>query len=139
MKTFHLLACVTSLALGGAVLPAVAQTGGGAQTPSSVSTPLAPPPSSGDAASFMPSETVTESEPTRGEPNVKRTVIEDKGTRIDELKVRGQTKRITVTPKQATKLQYEILPDDGSGTGDNTASHTPHGNEGRRVWNVLTF
>ena len=72
------------------------------------------------------------------EPNVKRTVIEDDGARIDELKVRGHTQRITVTPKVGPKRGYEIITGDGSrdlGDGANTS----RGAAGKRVWNVLSF
>ena len=72
------------------------------------------------------------------EPNVKRTVTEDDGARIDELKVRGHTQRITVTPKVGPKRGYEIITGDGSrdlGDGANTS----RGAAGKRVWNVLSF
>ena len=75
---------------------------------------------------------------TDAEPNVKRTVIEDDGARIDELKVRGYTQRITVTPKVGPKRGYEIITGDGSrdlGDGANTS----RGAAGKRVWNVLSF
>ena len=36
----------------------------------------------------------------RGEPRVERIVVEDKGVRIEELRVRGQTQRIVVHPKK---------------------------------------
>ena len=56
------------------------------------------------------------------EPNVKHTVIEDEGSKIDELRVRGQAQRIVVTPKVGIKKSYEIITDssgremaDGSG------------------------
>ena len=63
----------------------------------------------------------------------------DKGAHIEELKVRGQTKRITVTPKRGITKPYEILSDDSTGLGDASAAQTPHGNSGRRVWSVLSF
>lgn len=74
----------------------------------------------------------------RGEPNVKHTVIEDEGSKIDELRVRGQVKRITVTPKVGTGKSYEILVGPGGqdfvdGTGGS------RGTTGQRVWNVLAF
>jgi hypothetical protein len=74
----------------------------------------------------------------RGEPSVKHTVIEDKGSKIDELTVRGQTQHIVVTPKIGLTKPYEIViepagrdPFDGTG-GARTAA-------GKRVWNVLQF
>ncbi len=76
--------------------------------------------------------------PLGGEPDVRRTVIEDKGSRIDELKVRGQTRRITVTPKVGPTKSYEIITgdasqDNGPGTGGARSA------VGKRVWNVLAF
>jgi hypothetical protein len=74
----------------------------------------------------------------RSEPLVKHTVIEDEGSKIDELRVRGQVQHVVVTPKVGTKKSYEIIvgrsgrePIDGTG-GANSAI-------GKRVWNVLAF
>lgn len=74
----------------------------------------------------------------RGEPDVKHTVIEDDGTKIDERRVRGQLTRVVVTPKVGLAKSYEIVmsrsgrePVDGTG-GANSAV-------GKRVWNVLAF
>ena len=74
----------------------------------------------------------------RTEPNIKRTVIEDRGSKIEELRVRGQAQRIVVTPKVGTQKSYEIITDsssremyDGSGAS--------RGAVGKRVWNVLNF
>lgn len=75
----------------------------------------------------------------RNEPNVKHTVTEDGGSKIDELVVRGQVQHVVVTPKVGTTLPYEIIqsrggrevPPDGTG-GANSAV-------GKRVWNVLAF
>ncbi|MFM9916785.1 MAG: hypothetical protein ACKVOX_13320 [Rhizobacter sp.] len=73
----------------------------------------------------------------RGEPAVRKTVVEDDGARIDELKVRGQTKRITVTPKKGGK-PYEIIPP--SGAPDQTEGpNGSNGSVGKRVWPVLSF
>ena len=74
----------------------------------------------------------------RAEPNVKHTVIEDEGSRIDEVRVRGQLTHVVVTPKVGVTRPYEIVmsrsgrePVDGTG-GANSAV-------GKRVWNVLAF
>jgi hypothetical protein len=76
--------------------------------------------------------------PERGEPNVKRTVVEDGGSKIDELNVRGQVQYVVVTPKVGLTTPYEIVtapagrdPFDGTG-GARTSV-------GKRVWNVLKF
>lgn len=72
------------------------------------------------------------------EPRVQQTVVEDDGARIDELKVRGHTQRIVVSPKRGGTAPYEIITGDGSrdlGDGANTS----RGAAGKRVWNVLKF
>ena len=76
--------------------------------------------------------------PERGEPNVRHTLIEDDGSKIDELRVRGQVTHVVVTPKVGTAKSYEIIvgrsgrePVDGTG-GANSAV-------GKRVWNLLAF
>ncbi len=79
-------------------------------------------------------------EPQRSaEPQVKRIVIEDDGARIDELRVRGVTKRITVTPKTGGKVAYEIIPADPSRDEPFSAKGGRNGASGQRVWNVLVF
>jgi hypothetical protein len=89
--------------------------------------PAAPPPAA---------ETATT--PERGEPNVRHTVIEDNGSKIDELRVRGQVQHVIVTPKVGPKKSYEIIVGrsgrpavDGTGGADSAV--------GKRVWNVLAF
>ena len=79
-----------------------------------------------------------ESRVDRGEPNVQHTRIEDEGSQIDEVRVRGQVTQVVVTPKVGTGKSYEIImsrsgrePVDGTG-GANSAA-------GKRVWNVLAF
>jgi hypothetical protein len=76
--------------------------------------------------------------PRSGEPDVKRTVIEDEGSRIEELRVRGEAQRIVVTPKFGIRKSYEIITGDGArdafdGTGGARSS------AGKRAWNVLQF
>ncbi len=76
--------------------------------------------------------------PAAGEPRVQTIVVEDEGSRIEELRVRGATQRIHVQPKVGTVKGYEILVGDGSrdiGEGVNTS----RGAAGKRVWNVLSF
>jgi hypothetical protein len=68
------------------------------------------------------------------EPNVQLSVVEDDGSRIEELRVRGHAKRIVVTPKIGPKKSYQILTGDGSREPDDD-----HGATGKRVWNVLDF
>ena len=72
-----------------------------------------------------------------GEPNVRLTVIEDGGSRVEELKVRGETRRIVVQSKLGGG-RYEIIPADG-GRDLATGPTTPRGAAGQRVWRVLQF
>lgn len=72
------------------------------------------------------------------EPDVRRSVIEDDGARIEELRVRGQTQRIVVSPKIGTRASYEIITGDGSRDLSEGASSS-RGATGKRVWNVLKF
>jgi Protein of unknown function (DUF2782) len=72
------------------------------------------------------------------EPKVQFIVIEDEGARIEELRVRGQTQRIVVTPKRGSRVAYEIVTGDGSGS-QNAAPDATRGAVGQRVWHVLSF
>ena len=71
------------------------------------------------------------------EPKVQRIVVEDDAVRIEELRVRGQTQRIVVKPKNAA--EYEIVaPTGGRDPSQNRGNQQP-GAAGQRVWNVLRF
>jgi hypothetical protein len=71
------------------------------------------------------------------EPAVVRTVMEDDGARIEELRVRGEVQRITVRSK-AGGTAYEVLP--ASGARDPSQGMAGTGQTaGRRVWNLLSF
>ncbi|MCC7456357.1 MAG: hypothetical protein IT390_05260 [Nitrospira sp.] len=69
------------------------------------------------------------------EPQVKRTVLEDDHVRIEELKVRGQVQRITVSPKASGVRPYEIVP---PGAGHDP-SQPSKGLSGQRLWRLLSF
>lgn len=72
-----------------------------------------------------------------GEPNVRRTVVEDGRARIEEVRIRGRLQKVTVAPKGVAP-GYEILTGDGSrDLADGTDSS--RGATGKRVWNVLRF
>ena len=69
---------------------------------------------------------------------VERSRVEDGGSRVDELRVGGQTQTITVQPKTGDMPAYEVLPSDGvrnlPGSRNGSESTT-----GPRVWNVIKF
>lgn len=68
-------------------------------------------------------------EPGRSNQTTERIRTEDAGSRIDELRVGGQTRSIVVQPKLDVPA-YEVRPTDARGGSD-------HG--GARVWNFLRF
>jgi hypothetical protein len=72
--------------------------------------------------------------PTRADPEIKRSVIEDDKVRIEELRVRGQVQRITVSPKASGVRPYEIVPPDAA--RDPSQSK---GLSGQRLWQVFSF
>jgi hypothetical protein len=79
-----------------------------------------------------------EATPLPTEPKVQHIVIEDKITRIEELRVRGETQRVVVRPKMPGARPYEIVPADGArdiAPGPNSAK----GAAGHSVWNVFSF
>ena len=94
------------------------------------------PPAQGVAQ--VPKEASPEPAPAfRGrasEPGVQRAVIEDDRVRIEELRVRGQVRRLVVQPKVEGVRAYEIEPPDPG--RDTTAAR---GGSGQRVWRVFGF
>ena len=74
----------------------------------------------------------------QAEPRVQHIVIEDEGSRIEELRVRGATQRITVKPKVGTTQGYEIIVGDGS-RDLSDGVNTSRGAAGKRVWHLLSF
>jgi hypothetical protein len=70
---------------------------------------------------------------TPPEPQVLQQVTEDENVRIEELRVRGQTKRLTVQPKIRGVGPYEIAPPEpGRAPADDPKA-------GQRVWLSITF
>lgn len=65
-----------------------------------------------------------------------RIRVEDGGSRVDELRVGGQTQSITVQPKVGTMPEYEVQPADGV---RNRLRNGSESTTGARVWNVMKF
>jgi len=59
--------------------------------------------------------------------------FEDDGSIIDEIRIGGETRRVTVQPK-ANMPAYEIRPTNGA-----RRAHTVDANGSPRVWNLLNF
>src|SRR3954454_19388363 len=75
--------------------------------------PLPPAPTAASAPALVPAPDERDaSRPAGGEPVVKRTIIEDDRTRIEELRVRGNLQKVTVAPKGRAP-GYEVLTGDG--------------------------
>lgn len=70
-----------------------------------------------------------------GEPAVEHRVAEDQQNRIEELKVRGETRRVVVRPKAEGVKEYEIAPP----TGATDPSQGRRTSAGERVWRLFTF
>jgi hypothetical protein len=67
------------------------------------------------------------------EPQVLEQVTEDDNVRIEELRVRGQTKRLTVKPKIKGLDGYEIAtPEPGRAPADDPKA-------GQRIWWSIKF
>ena len=74
------------------------------------------------------------------EPKVERSVAEDDQVRIEELKVRGETKKVTVRNKKTKAPDYEIVVNDaGRESAGGTGTGLPKSGSGTRVWRVLNF
>ncbi len=69
-----------------------------------------------------------------GEPQVKRVVSEDESVRIDELRVRGITRRVVVQSKLPGAPAYEI----GS-VSDGRDATQDRRSEGRSLWQLFAF
>ena len=71
-----------------------------------------------------------------GERSIERIRTEDAGSRIDELRVGGETQQIIVQPKTAVP-PYEVKPAEGArGTAPSTGNSDTNGS---RVWNLFKF
>lgn len=72
----------------------------------------------------------------RANQTIERIRTEDAGSRIDELRVGGETQQITVQPKTSVP-SYEVRPAEGA-RGAAPANSSGDTN-GARVWNLLKF
>ena len=91
-------------------------------------------------APAQPSQAASAPAASSGRPDqtIQRIRIEDAGSRIDEVRVGGETQSITVQPKTGTNVPaYEVKPSDTArGAAPSTYKNDTNGS---RVWNVLKF
>lgn len=71
--------------------------------------------------------------PAPGEPAVVRSTVSDDQVRIEELRVRGQTRKLTVQPLRPGFQAYDILPPEPGRAPEQDPK------AGQRVWFSLTF
>ena len=85
-------------------------------------------------------EQLSQQEQLKGRANqrTERIQIEDGGSRVDELRIGGQTQSIAVQPKTGNLPAYEVTPLEGarSRAGSQSGAETT---TAPRVWNVLKF
>ena len=119
MRAVHLF-----LLLGLAASPLLAQT-----------TPPIAPQGNADKREQLPNP---EQMQGRNNQRTERIRVEDEGSRVDELRVGGQTQSITVQPKTGDMPEYEVQSPDGARNraGSRSGAET---NTAPRVWNVIKF
>ncbi|MFT4190956.1 MAG: hypothetical protein QM617_05455 [Comamonas sp.] len=113
----------------GALLLACVLVGGTAMAQTQEATPT--------ASTAPATEDTSSAAPSAGNQRIERLSHEDAGSRVDELRVGGRIKSVTVTPKNGAPA-YEIVPNDpsrSSADGSNDSASPA----GRRVWRLGTF
>nr|WP_216294113.1 hypothetical protein [Delftia acidovorans]MCA1068589.1 hypothetical protein [Delftia acidovorans] len=106
---------------------------------------LAQNPTPAPAASPAPAAATEQTAPDTAKPEgrdrtnqrVEHIHVEDGGSRVDELRVGGQTRSITVQPKVGDMPSYEVQSNDGARSSRNRGDGD--GTNGTRVWNLKKF
>ncbi len=93
------------------------------------------------AGAQAPAATPGPGEPLDGRQNqkIERIRHEDAGSRIDEVRVGGQTQSITVQPKMEGMPAYEIQPGSMIRGRPRDAREGMDNTGGQRSWDVLRF
>jgi hypothetical protein len=81
-----------------------------------------------------PQGTAAEPPASATAPEMVRHVDEDDHVRVEELRVRGESRRIVVKPKMRGAKEYQIIPASGARDPSKGGSSA-----GERVWRVLSF
>ncbi len=95
----------------------------------------------GTALAQVPALVSGPSEPLEGRQNqkIERIRHEDAGSRIDELRVGGQTQSITVQPKVEGMPAYEVQPASPIRGRPRDIREGLDNPGGQRTWNLLRF
>lgn len=72
----------------------------------------------------------------RHNQKAERIHVEDAGSRIDEMRIGGQTQSIHVQPKVGNMPAYEVKPTDGARSRPDGFGETQ---SKKRVWNIGNF
>jgi hypothetical protein len=72
------------------------------------------------------------------EQKIERIRVEDSGSRIDELRVGGETQTITVSPKGSMPA-YDVLPASANRAPSGGERNSASGSGGTRVWKIFGF
>lgn len=75
----------------------------------------------------------------RVQQRTERLQHEDRGSRIDELRVGGTTRSIAVQPKNSEMPAYDVQPQGGERGNLQVPRTGSDGTVGNRVWNMLKF
>ncbi len=75
---------------------------------------------------------------SRVEQRIERIRVEDAGSRIDELRVGGETQTITVSPK-VNLPAYDVLPASANRAPSGGERNSTSASGGTRVWKILGF
>lgn len=90
--------------------------------------PAATAPAIADGPSNQPND--------RHNQKAERIHVEDAGSRIDEMRIGGQTQSIHVQPKVGNMPAYEVKPTDGARSRPDGFGETQ---SKKRVWNIGNF
>lgn len=90
------------------------------------------------AAPGSAQQATPDAEPARLHQRTQRIRVEDGGSRVDELRVGGQTQNITVQPKTGDLPAYEVQSSDGA-RGRSGSLNGAETSTAPRVWNVMKF
>ncbi len=89
-------------------------------------------------AQTAPAETAAPAAAQRPDQRIERIRIEDAGSRIDELRVGGETQSIVVSPKGGMP-PYDVVPDSGNSQLTRGERSSTGNTGGKRVWKILGF
>ena len=95
----------------------------------------APPPATATPAADADTSTT---EPTdKRNQKAEHLHVEDAGSRVDEVRIGGQTQSITVQPKTGNMPAYEVTPSDG--VRNRAKGFNEDTNQNPRVWKFGSF